>query len=87
VARITDGDHAVTPESLKSRRLVGLFLLGFLLFNYPILSLINLDVFWFGIPVLYFYMFFVWAVIIAMIGITTKFDKPSSSPPKNFWEK
>jgi hypothetical protein len=76
----------VTPESLKSRRLVGLFLLGFLLFNYPILSLINLEAFWLGIPVLYFYMFFVWAVIIAMIGIITKFDKtPSSS--KNFLEK
>jgi hypothetical protein len=32
----------MTPENKKSKRLVALFLFGFVLLNYPILSLLNI---------------------------------------------
>ena len=62
----------MTPELMISRRLFALFLLGFFLFNYPILSLFNLESFLFGIPLLYFYMFVVWTVLIVMIVFVTR---------------
>ena len=70
----------MTPELMISRRLFALFLLGVLLFNYPILSLFNLNAFLFGIPLLYFYMFAVWTVLIVMIVFVTRpFEKTRSS--------
>ena len=51
----------------KTRRLVGIFLLGIVLSNYPILSLFNLDRLALGIPLIYLYMFSSWAVIIFLI--------------------
>ncbi|MGA9480215.1 MAG: hypothetical protein WBV21_20760 [Desulfobacterales bacterium] len=62
----------MTPELMISRRLFTLFLLGCLLFNYPILSLFNLNAFLFGIPLLYFYMFAVWTVLIVIIVFVTR---------------
>lgn len=53
----------------KYRRLIGLFLLGCLLFNYPILSIFNRAVLIGGIPLLYIYLFTVWAVVIALIAL------------------
>ena len=52
----------------KGQRLVGLCLLGFVLFNYPILALFNLPASIFGIPVLYAWIFFAWAVLIAAMA-------------------
>jgi hypothetical protein len=66
----------MTPEALKSRRLAGIFLLGWILFNYPIISLFNLPAFWRGIPLLYAYVFFTWAVIIALIMLVARRDRP-----------
>jgi hypothetical protein len=68
----TEKRLAMTPELMISRRLFALFLLGCLLFNYPILSLFNLDVFLFGIPILYLYMFAAWTVLIVMIFSVTR---------------
>ena len=70
----------MTPELMISRRMFALFLLGFLLFNYPILSLFNLNAFLFGIPLLYFYMFAVWTVLIVIIVFVTRpREKPRSA--------
>ncbi|MEW6706766.1 MAG: hypothetical protein AB1430_18105 [Pseudomonadota bacterium] len=55
------------PE-LKAQRLVALFVLGCLLFSYPLLALFNVGGSVFGIPVLYAYLFAVWAaLIVAMV--------------------
>ncbi|CAB5114398.1 hypothetical protein D3OALGA1CA_2173 [Olavius algarvensis associated proteobacterium Delta 3] len=62
----------MTKESVRNRRLVGVFLLGILLFNYPVLSLFNLTYRIFGIPLLYLYTFLAWAVIIGLIALVTK---------------
>ena len=55
----------------KTGRLAALFLLGNVLFNYPILTIFNLNLMFFGIPLLYLYIFTVWsALIIAIIYVT-----------------
>ena len=48
------------------QRLVGLFLLGCLLFNYPLLALFNARATVAGIPLLYAYLFTAWALLIAL---------------------
>ena len=62
----------MTPESNKNRKLVGVFLLGAVLFNYPILSLFNLSVDFWGIPLPYLYLFSVWSLLIALMLLVTK---------------
>jgi hypothetical protein len=51
---------------IDSQRLVALFALGCVLFNYPLLSLFNLPATLLGIPALYAYLFFAWAVVVAL---------------------
>jgi hypothetical protein len=58
----------MTDAGQKGPRLVALFLLGVLLFNYPILALFNLPETLFGIPLLYFHLFAAWAVLIALMA-------------------
>jgi len=74
----------VTPKDRKNKRLVGLFLLGCVLFNYPLLSLFNLKTMIFGVPLLFFYVFTGWTVLILLAAITTKArgHSPSKSEDK-----
>jgi hypothetical protein len=55
--------------STKGQRLSAVCLVSFLLFNYPILALFNLPVTAFGIPLLYFYIFAAWAVVIGLMAL------------------
>lgn len=55
--------------SLSAYRIVSLFLLGCLLFNYPMLALFNVGATAAGIPVLYVYLFVAWAVTIALAAV------------------
>ena len=52
----------------KGQRLVALCMLGALLFNFPFLALFNVPGTIFGVPVLYFYIFTAWAVLIALMA-------------------
>ncbi|NNG02081.1 MAG: hypothetical protein HKM93_22035 [Desulfobacteraceae bacterium] len=63
----------MTHENLKTMRLAALFLVGFVLFNYPILSLFNLPAMVWGIPVLYLYLFAVWVLIIVLTLLNVHF--------------
>jgi len=56
-------------SSIKGQRLVVLFLLGALLFNYPLLALFNRAAEVFGIPVLYAYIFLSWASLIGLLAL------------------
>ena len=56
-------------SSRKGQRLVGLFLLGCLLFNYPLLALFNVRATLFGIPLLYAYLFAAWALLIVLVAV------------------
>jgi hypothetical protein len=51
----------------NAQRLVALFLLGCLLFSYPFLALFNVGGTVAGIPVLYAYLFIVWALLIVLM--------------------
>ena len=59
-------------KNRKSMQLVGVFFLGCVLFNYPILTLFNIEVFVMGLPLFYLSLFAVWAVLIALILLITK---------------
>ena len=56
-----------TPGA-RGPRLVCLFLLGCLLFNYPLLALFNVRASLFGVPMLYAYLFVAWALLIALVA-------------------
>jgi hypothetical protein len=61
--------------SIKGQRLVALFLLGFLLLNFPLLNLFAGPARVLGIPVLYAYVFAVWALLIGlMVWVVEKGD-------------
>jgi hypothetical protein len=61
---------------MKGARLVALSVLGFLLFNYPLLALFNYKGTLLGVPVLYVYIFAVWAALIAAIALVADSPKP-----------
>jgi len=65
----------MTPENKKSKRLVALFLFGFVLLNYPILSLLNLNITVFGLPLLYIYIFGVWGLLIFLSALVMSRSK------------
>ena len=57
----------------KNKRLVSLFLLGAVFFNYPLISIFNHKAYVLGFPVLYLYLFSLWLLmIVIMIVITTR---------------
>ena len=57
-------------EEIESRgqKLIALCMLGCVLFNFPILALFNVRGTFFGVPVLYAYIFIAWAVLIALMA-------------------
>lgn len=63
--------------SVKKRnpgpRLNGLFLLGALVLNYPLLSLFSHQNLVFGVPVFYLYIFVSWALLIAFLALVADF--------------
>ena len=56
-------------RGLKGQRLIALFLLGVLLLDYPVFSLFAGHATIFGVPLLYAYVFFVWAALIALMAL------------------
>ncbi len=54
------------------QRLVAAFLLGVLLFDYPLLGLFNRSALVFGIPALYAYMFAAWALLIGILALVVE---------------
>jgi len=58
--------------SIKGQRLAALFLLGFLLLNYPLLTLFAGTSQILGIPLLYAYVFVVWALLIGLMALVVE---------------
>lgn len=54
---------------LTSQRLLAVFLTGMLLLFSPIVSLFDRPEFWFGIPLIYLYLFTVWALLIIAMAL------------------
>ena len=59
----------MTRPGLSGDRAVALFLAALLAFNPPILSIFAADLFFFGLPLFYLYLFGAWGVIIALIAL------------------
>ena len=59
-------------SDIKGQRLAALFLLGCLLLDYPIFSLFQGPSHIFGVPLLYAYVFFAWALLIACMAIVVQ---------------
>ena len=57
----------VPKRGQRGQRLVCIFLLGAVLFNFPLLALFNVGGSVFGIPVLFAYLFLAWAVLILLM--------------------
>ncbi len=59
-------------RKLHAQRLIALFVLGCLLFSFPLLSLFNTGGTVWGIPVLYAYLFGVWIGFIALMALVVE---------------
>ncbi len=57
---------------IKTQRLAALFVLGALLFNYPLLALFNRAVMVAGVPLLYLYVFLAWALLITLLALVVE---------------
>ncbi len=67
-------------KTRKSMQLVGVFFLGCVLFNYPIMTLFNIEAFIMGLPLFYVCLFTGWAVIILLILLITETRRKQKSP-------
>jgi Na+-driven multidrug efflux pump len=70
-------------DKINGRRLVGLFLLGMLLFNFPLLYLFNRPVLALGIPVLYLYLFAAWSLIIFLMLMVSRSRSDTPVPDQS----
>ena len=52
---------------MKEQKLIFISVLFLILFNFPVLSIFNIDESINGIPTLYMYVFFVWMLFIMLI--------------------
>jgi hypothetical protein len=59
----------------RSERFVALCMLGIVLFNYPILALFNVSGTFFGVPVLYAYIFIAWIALIGLMAWVAESDR------------
>ncbi len=62
------GEERTKAKGGRAARLALLFLLGVLLFNYPLLALFNVRGTVLGIPVAYAYLFGAWILVIAAVA-------------------
>jgi len=78
----------MSPIRRKIQRLLVLLAFGCLALNYPLLALFNKTVLWFGIPLLYLYLFVFWILFIACIAFITERKKmPKTSYPLTYNRK
>ncbi len=61
----------------QGERLIWLLLIGLMAINYPLLSIFNRTVLWFGIPALYLYLFVFWILFIGLAAVVMERRKPS----------
>ncbi|WP_439886295.1 hypothetical protein ACSX1C_11855 [Pseudomonas sp. MBLB4123] len=65
----------MADRSLRGQRLAALFLLGWLLFSYPLLTLFDNDARLLGIPLLYAYLFLAWAALIGLMVLVIEVSR------------
>jgi hypothetical protein len=70
----------ITPAR-RTERLIALALLGALLFNYPLLALFARPMLVFGVPLLYLYLFAVWALLIVLVALAMRAPRAGVAEP------
>jgi len=65
-------EATMASRMMINQWLVPVFLLGCLLFTFPLLSLFNSGDRVFGIPVLYAYLFTAWTLLIALMALAVE---------------
>lgn len=53
-------------------RLVALAVVAFALFSYPLLRVFDRDVLVLGVPLVWLYVFVVWALLIVLVALTVR---------------
>ncbi len=61
-------------------RLIALFCLGIVVFNYPLLELVSKKLFFLGVPLLYLYSFSLWFLFIVVLALVIRKRRSQSSP-------
>jgi Na+-driven multidrug efflux pump len=51
----------------RTPRLIAIFVLGVVMFNFPLLAVFNSPTMPFGVPILYLYLFGAWLLVIILI--------------------
>jgi hypothetical protein len=64
---------------MKDQKLLMLSVLALILFNFPILSIVNVEESINGIPILFFYIFMIWLLLIIVIFRVIKKGSKESS--------
>jgi hypothetical protein len=62
-------------ERLRTPRLAAAAALGFLLFNYPLLSLFDSRARVLGVPLMWAYLFTVWALLIILVALIVRWPR------------
>jgi len=55
-------------DRLRTARLVGVGVLALVLFNFPLLDVFDTDTLVAGVPLVWAYLFVVWALVIALLA-------------------
>lgn len=65
-------DKQIPEPERRGERLIGLLIWGLILLNFPILSIFSGSALVFGLPVLYFYLFSAWLIIIGITALVLR---------------
>ena len=72
-----DNRHIARPRR-RVERTISLVIAGIVLLNFPLLSVFSKLKLVFGIPVLYFYLFCIWGLIIGTMALILR-ERPQNS--------
>jgi len=72
VEAIPFGERAAMKRNRRGQRLIALACLGALLLNYPLLSIFNSPRTVWGVPLLYAYLFIIWALLISLLAVVVE---------------
>jgi predicted permease len=80
----------MSPIRRKIQRLLVVFFLGCLAFNYPLLALFSKKILWAGLPLLFLYLFIFWFIFIGLIALVAEkkqLPKTSLPPPARLMDQ
>ena len=65
-------NHPHFTSSERNVRLLGIFLLALLIFNYPLVRIFGRGQFLLGVPLIYAYFFIAWLMLIGLVFWTLR---------------